>query len=60
MIPVANNVLLSYKQHRLERNVLNALNMIQSRQTELENRMKGLLENNPAFITQITKLYWII
>jgi hypothetical protein len=60
VIPVANNVLLSYKQHRLERNVLNALNMIQSRQTELENRMKGLLENNPAFITQITKLYWII
>lgn len=55
VIPVANNVLLSYKQHRLERNVLNALNMIQSRQTEFENRMKGILENNPAFITQITE-----
>lgn len=36
VVPVANNVLLSYKQHRLERNVLNALNIIQSRQTELE------------------------
>lgn len=55
VIPVANNVLLSYKQHCLERNVLNALNIVQNRQTELENRMKGLLENNPAFITQITE-----
>lgn len=55
VLPVANNVLLSYKQHCLERNVLNALNNVQNRQTELENRMKGLLENNSAFITQITE-----
>lgn len=55
VIPVANNVLLSYKQHRLERNVLNALKMIQSRQTEIEYRMNELLENNRAFITQITE-----
>lgn len=55
VLPVANNVLLSYKQHRLERNVLNALNMIQSRQTEIEYRMNELLENNRAFITQVTE-----
>lgn len=55
VLPVANNVLLSYKQHRLERNVLNALNMIQNRQTELENRMSNLFENNPVFIEQITE-----
>lgn len=55
VLPVVNNVLLSYKQHCLERNVLNALNIVQNRQTELENRMKGLLENKPAFITQITE-----
>ena len=55
VLPVANNVLLSYKQHRLERNVLNTLNMIQSRQTEIEYRMNELLENNRAFITQVTE-----
>lgn len=55
VLPVANNVLLSYKQHRLERNVLNALNMIQSRQTEIEYRMNELLENNRAFFTQVTE-----
>lgn len=51
VLPVANNVLLSYKQHRLERNVLNSLRIIQSKQNELENRMNELLENNPTFIT---------
>lgn len=55
VVPVANNVLLSYKQHRLERNVLNALNIVQNRQTELENRMSNLFENNPVFIEQITE-----
>lgn len=55
VIPVANNILLSYKQHRLESNVLNALNIIQSRQTELEYRMSNLFENNPVFIEQITE-----
>ena len=47
VLPVANNILLSYKQHRLERNVLNALKIVQRRQTELENRMSNLFENNP-------------
>lgn len=28
VVPVANDVLLSYKQHRLERNVLNSLKII--------------------------------
>ena len=55
VVPVANNVLLSYKQHRLERNVLNSLRIIQSKQNELEKRMNELLENNPTFITQITE-----
>lgn len=55
VVPVANNVLLSYKQHRLERNVLNILRIIQSKQNELESRMNELLENNPTFITQITE-----
>lgn len=55
VVPVANNVLLSYKQHRLERNVLNALNIVQNRQTEIEYKMNELLENNRAFITQVTE-----
>lgn len=55
VIPVANNILLSFKQHRLERNVLNALNIVQNRQTEIEYRMNELLENNRAFITQVTE-----
>lgn len=55
VLPVANSVLLSYKQHRLERNVLNALKNIQTRQTELEYRMNNLFENNPVFIEQITE-----
>lgn len=55
VLPVANNILLSYKQHRLERNVLKAINIIQSRQTELENRMNELLENNPLYTRQITE-----
>ena len=55
VLPVANNILLSYNQHRLERNVLNALKMIQSRQTEIEYKMNELLENNRAFITQVTE-----
>lgn len=55
VLPVANNVLLSYKQHRLERNVLNALKIVQNRQTEIEYKMNELLENNRAFITQVTE-----
>lgn len=55
VLTVANNVLLSYKQHRLERNVLNALNIVQNRQTEIEYKMNELLENNRAFITQVTE-----
>lgn len=55
VVPVANNVLLSYNQHRLERNVLNALKNIQTRQTELGYRMNNLFENNPVFIEQITE-----
>lgn len=55
VLPVANNILLSFNQHHLERNVLNALNIIQSRQTELENRMNELLENNPLYTRQITE-----
>lgn len=57
VLPVANNVLLSYKQHRLERNVLNALKIVQTRQIELENRMNNLFENNPVFIEQITEAF---
>lgn len=55
VLPVANNVLLSYKQHRLERNVLNALKNIQTRQTELEYRMSNLFENNSLYTRQITE-----
>lgn len=55
VLPVANNILLSYKQHRLERNVLNALKIVQTRQIELENRMNELLENNPLYTRQITE-----
>ena len=55
VLPVANNVLLSYKQHRLERNVLNALNIVQNRQTEIECKMNELLENNPLYTRQITE-----
>ncbi|MFR3431436.1 MAG: hypothetical protein ACLTTH_15740 [Holdemanella porci] len=54
VLPVANNILLSYNQHRLERNVLNALNIVQNRQTELENRINELLEYNPLYTGQIT------
>lgn len=52
---MANNILLSYKQHRLERNVLNILRIIQSKQNELESRMNELLENNPLYTRQITE-----
>lgn len=55
VLPVANNILLSYKQHRLERNVLNTLNIVQNRQTEIEYRMNELLENNPLYTRQITE-----
>lgn len=55
VLPVANNILLSFNQHRLERNVLKAINIVQSRQTELENRMNELLENNPLYTRQITE-----
>lgn len=55
VLPVANNVLLSYKQHRLERNVSNALKIVQRRQTEIEYRMNNLFENNPLYTRQITE-----
>lgn len=54
VLPVANNILLSFNQHRLERNVLKAINIVQSRQTELENRMNELLDNN-QYTRQITE-----
>ena len=46
VVPVANNVRLSFKQQRLERNVSETLKLIQSKQNELENRVNELLENN--------------
>lgn len=52
---MVNYVLLSFKQYRLERNVLNALKIVQNRQTELENRMSNLFENNPLYTRQITE-----
>lgn len=55
VVPVANNVRLSFKQQRLERNVSETLKLIQSKQNELENRVNELLKNNPTFITQITE-----
>lgn len=60
VLPVANNVLLSFKQHRLERNVLNALNIVQNRQTELEYRMSKLFETDSFLFHRLQRLCWII
>ena len=39
VVPVANNIRLSYKQNRLERNVVEALQIVQRNQDELENKV---------------------
>lgn len=55
VIPLANDVFLAYKQHRLERNASIVIKDILSRQTELENRMNGLVANYSEFIAKITQ-----
>ena len=55
VIPLANDVFLAYKQHRLERNASIVIKDILSRQTELENRMNGLVANYLEFIAKITQ-----
>ena len=42
VVPVANNIRLSYKQNRLERNVVEALQIVQRNQDELENKIVKL------------------
>ena len=46
VVPVANNIRLSYKQNRLERNVVEALQIVQRNQDELENKIVKLQQSN--------------
>lgn len=39
VLPVANNIRLSYKQNRLERNLVKILQVMQNKQDELENKL---------------------
>lgn len=56
VLPVVNNVRLSYKQNRLERNVVEALQIIQRNQEELEDKIVKLQQNNPKYRRQITEV----
>ena len=53
VVPVANNICLSYKQNRLERNVVEALQIIQRNQDELENKIVKLQKSNLEYQRQI-------
>mgnify|MGYP001059352142 CR=1 FL=1 len=55
VVPVANNIRLSYKQNRLERNVVEALQIVQRNQDELENKIVKLQQSNLEYQRQITE-----
>ena len=55
VVPVANNIRLSYKQNRLERNVVEALQIGQRNQDELENKIVKLQQSNLDYQRQITE-----
>lgn len=55
VLPVANNIRLSYKQNRLERNVVEALQIIQRNQDELEEKIVTLQQSNLDYQRQITE-----
>lgn len=56
VLPVANNIRLSYKQNRLERNVVEALQIIQRRQIEIENRLSNIYQDNQEYQKQLTEV----
>lgn len=55
VLPVANNIRLSYKQNRLESNVVEALQIIQRNQNGLEDKVRKLQQNNLNYQRQITE-----
>lgn len=55
VLPVANNIRLSYKQNRLESNVVEALQIIQRNQNGLEDKVRKLQQNNLKYQRQITE-----
>ncbi|MFQ9152569.1 MAG: hypothetical protein ACLR6B_14910 [Blautia sp.] len=55
VVPVANNIRLSYKQNRLERNVVEALQIVQRNQDELEDKIVKLQQSNLEYQRQITE-----
>lgn len=55
VLPVANNIRLSYKQNRLERNVVDALKIIQRNQDELEDKIMKLQQSGLEYKRQITE-----
>lgn len=55
VVPVANNIRLSYKQNRLERNVVEALQIVQRNQDELEDKIMKLQQSNLEYQKQITE-----
>ena len=57
VLSVANNIRLSYKQKRLERNVVEALQIIQRKQDELEDKIAKLQQNNSEYQRQIMEAW---
>ena len=57
VLPVANNIRLSYKQNRLEINVVEALQIIQRKQDELEDKIVKLQQNNSEYQRQIMEAW---
>lgn len=55
VLPVANNIRLSYKQNRLERNVVEALQIIQRNQDALEEKIAMLQQSNSDYQSLITE-----
>lgn len=56
VLPVVNSIRLSYKQNRMERNVVEALKILQSQQDELEVKIVELQRSNleyQRFITEV-------
>lgn len=56
VLPVANNIRLSYKQNRLERNVVEALQIIQNRQEEIESQVKTLQKEHQQYQRKVTEV----
>ena len=57
LFPVANNIRISYKQNRMERNIVKAFERIQEKQDELTTQLENMQKDYYEFQRQVTEVF---